>query len=340
VFRPSGRLTLLYSIWDRLRIASGAKNHLAAIWSAKTLVNATTNGGLIKNKEIFKVAGRPQLTHRRQAQLLGLAGRLCVDSLLSMHLDVGEFIDTCWDKRARFMKKSGSLAVLILVASLSLTGCASYTLSKETTPSQTRTTALSSITITASTNTVNAGSSLQLTAQGTYSDNSTATLTAQVMWESSDSTVASVNALGVLTALKAGAVTVTATDGATSGAFGINVTAGQVTPTSTSVTISAAYGSQTPATTTLTVSNATIQRIALTPSSPTIALGTTQAFDAVGTFSDGSSRDITSVSQWTSSAPGVATVNQSGVATSAGQGQTNVTVAFRGVSNTALLTVQ
>jgi trimeric autotransporter adhesin len=242
-------------------------------------------------------------------------------------------------KRARYMKKIGSLAALILVACLSLTGCASYTLSKEATPSQTKTPALSFITITASTNTVNAGSSLQLTAKGTYSDNSTATLTTQVTWKSSDSTIASVNALGVLTALKAGAVTVTATDGATSGAFGINVTAVQVTPTSTSVTISAAYGSQTPVSATLTVSNATIQSIAVTPSAPTIALGSTQAFDAVGTFSDGSSHEITSVSQWTSSAPGVAIVNQSGVATSASQGQTNVTVTFRGVSNTAVLTV-
>jgi uncharacterized protein YjdB len=237
------------------------------------------------------------------------------------------------------MKKIGSLAVLILVACLSFMGCASYVLSKQTSPSQTTTPTLSFISITALTNTVNAGSLLQLTAKGTYSDNSTATLTTQVTWKSSDSTIASVDALGVLTALKSGAVTVTATDGATSGAFGINVTAVPVTPASTSVTISAAYGSQPPVSTTLIVSNATVQSIALTPSAATIALGTTQAFDAVGTFSDGSSHDITSVVQWTSSAPGVAIVNQSGVATSAGQGQTNVTVAFRGVSNTAVLTV-
>jgi hypothetical protein len=146
--------------------------------------------------------------------------------------------------------------------------------------------------------------------------------------------------LGLLTALKAGAVTVTATDGATSGAFGINVTPGQVTPSSIGVTISAAYGSGTPKTATLNVSYATIQSIAVTPSAPTIAPGTTQAFEAVGTFSDGSSQDITSVSQWTSSAPEVATVNESGVATGVSQGQTNVTAAFKGVSNTAVLIVR
>lgn len=74
----------------------------------------------------------------------------------------------------------------------------------------------------------------------------TATLTTHVTWKSSDSTIASVDALGLLTALKAGAVTVTTTEGATSGALGINVTPTQVTPTSISVTISAAYGGGTP----------------------------------------------------------------------------------------------
>jgi trimeric autotransporter adhesin len=235
------------------------------------------------------------------------------------------------------MNKIRSLAGLILVACLSLTGCASYVLTKsQTSPSPT----LSSISITAPANTVTAGSSLQLTATGTYSDKSTAALTTQVTWKSSDSTIASVNASGVLTGLKAGAVTVTATDGTTSGTLGINVTLAQVTPASMSVTISAAYGGQAPVTTTLNISNATIESIAVTPSTATIARGSTQAFDAVGTFSDGSSQDITSVAQWTSSAPGVAVVNQSGVATSANQGQTYVTAAFKGASNTALLTVQ
>jgi hypothetical protein len=234
------------------------------------------------------------------------------------------------------MKKIVSLAVLILVACLSLMGCASYVISKsQTSPSP----ALSSIGITASTNIVTAGSSLQLTAKGTYSDNSTATLT-QVTWNSSDSAIASVDGLGVLTGLKAGAVTVTTTDGATSGAFSITVTAAQVTPTSIGVTISAAYGSGTPKTATLNVSSATIQSIAVTPPAPTIAPGATQAFKAVGTFSDGSSQDITSVSQWTSSAPGVAIMNQSGVATSVSQGQTNITAAFNGVSNTVVLSVR
>jgi hypothetical protein len=239
------------------------------------------------------------------------------------------------------MMKIGSQAVLILVACLSLTGCASYVISKsQPSPSKSTTPTLSSISVTAPTNTVIAGSSLQLAATGTYSDNSAATLTTQITWKCSDSSIAFVDASGLLTALKAGAVTVTATVGAISGEFGIDVTAAQVIPGSTSVTISAAYGGRAPKTATLNVSNATIQSIVVTPSAPTIAPGATQAFTAVGVFSDGSSQDITSVSQWTSSAPGVAIVNQSGVATSASPGQTSVTATFNGVSNTAVLTVQ
>src|SRR3954447_15753727 len=145
--------------------------------------------------------------HRRQAQLLVRANvalwllycRCIWASAISLIL--------AGTKGARYMKKIGRLAVVILVACLSLTGCANYVISKsQTPPSQTTTPTLSSISITASTNTVNAGSSLQLTAKGKYSDNSTATLTTQVAWNSSDSTIASVNALGVLTAFKAGAV--------------------------------------------------------------------------------------------------------------------------------------
>ena len=239
------------------------------------------------------------------------------------------------------MKKIGSWAVIILVVCLSLTGCASYFISKsQTSPSQTTTPTLSSISITAPTSTVNAGSSVQLAAIGTFSDNSTAPLATQVTWKSSDSSVAFVDALGLLTALRVGAVTITATDGGISGAFGINVTAAQVSSTAVSVTITAAYGGGTPKTATLNVSNATIQSIAVTPSATTIALGTTQAFEAVGIFSDGSLQDITSVSQWTSSAPEVAIVDQSGVATGVSRGRTNVTAAFKSVSNTAVLTVQ
>ncbi len=104
-----------------------------------------------------------------------------------------------------------------------------------------------------------------------------------------------------------------------------------------SVTISGSYGSLAAATTTLTVSNATIQSIAITPASPTVILGAPQQFAAIGTFTDGSTQNITTISEWSSSAPGVAVVNQSGMAASASHGQTTISARYNSVSgNTAL----
>ena len=49
--------------------------------------------------------------------------------------------------------------------------------------------------------------------------------------------------------------------------------------------------------------------LAITPQSPTIPFGTTLAFKAVGSFSDGSGQDVSSVSTWSSSSTSVATVS-------------------------------
>ena len=106
-----------------------------------------------------------------------------------------------------------------------------------------------------------------------------------------------------------------------------------------SVTISATYGSLTPATSTLTVSNATIQSITVNPSNPTVVLGALQQFTASGLFSDGSTQDITTVSRWSSSTPGVAIVIWDGLAWSAHHGQTDINATFQGVSGSTLLNV-
>jgi hypothetical protein len=49
-------------------------------------------------------------------------------------------------------------------------------------------------------------------------------------------------------------------------------------------------------------------------SEKTIKAGTAQQFTAVGTFTDGSSQDITSVATWNSAVPSVATISNSGLA--------------------------
>jgi hypothetical protein len=106
-----------------------------------------------------------------------------------------------------------------------------------------------------------------------------------------------------------------------------------------SVAISGSYENMAPATTTLVISSATIQSIAVTPSSPTVILGAVEQFTATGLFSDGSTQDIKTISQWASSDPAVAVVNQTGVASSASHGQTNIGATFKGVSNSAVLNV-
>jgi hypothetical protein len=66
------------------------------------------------------------------------------------------------------------------------------------------------------------GTSVQLTATGTYSDNSTQDLTTQVIWSSSDNTKATVSSTGLLTATATGSTTLTATLGNVSGSTQAN----------------------------------------------------------------------------------------------------------------------
>ena len=69
--------------------------------------------------------------------------------------------------------------------------------------------------------------------------------------------------------------------------------------------------------TTLRVTSATLSSIAVIPSIP---VGATQQFVAIGTNSDGSTQDITQAVSWTSTNTPVATINGSGQATAIAAG--------------------
>src|SRR4051794_10915381 len=84
---------------------------------------------------------------------------------------------------------------------------------------------LRSIAITPTMPTVAAGTSLQLTATGMFSDATTMDLSAMVTWSSSAPAIASVNATGLLQGLKVGGTTITAALGAISGTTNATVTA-------------------------------------------------------------------------------------------------------------------
>jgi uncharacterized protein YjdB len=175
---------------------------------------------------------------------------------------------------------------------------------------------LDSITITPSTESLNVGDNVQLTATGTYgnaSHQTTQPVTTGVTWASSAPTVASVVATtGAVTAAGVGTATITAT------AQGFR---GPVTATAT-VTVGG-IGTGTGGVGSLSV-------IAVLPSAQTLSLaGETTQFTAVGTTTTGSTEYLTNSVTWTSSNPNVATIGATtGLATAVGAGTVTITAAY------------
>jgi uncharacterized protein YjdB len=148
---------------------------------------------------------------------------------------------------------------------------------------------LVSIAVTPANPSIAKGATEQFTATGKFSDNSTQNLTSTATWSSVTTTVATIAAGGLATAVAVGTSQIQAVSGGITGS------------------------------TTLTVTAATLVSIAVTPANPSIAKGAnsaTQTFTATGHFSDGSTQNLTDSATWTSSSTGVATVSAAGVATS------------------------
>jgi 6-phosphogluconolactonase (cycloisomerase 2 family) len=84
----------------------------------------------------------------------------------------------------------------------------------------------------------------------------------------------------------------------------------------------------------------TLTGVAVTPASASIAAGATQQFTATGTYSDNSTKDLTSSATWASASTSVATISGSGLATAVATGSTNITATAAGkTSAPATLTV-
>jgi uncharacterized protein YjdB len=80
--------------------------------------------------------------------------------------------------------------------------------------------------------------------------------------------------------------------------------------------------------------------IAVTPSTAAIGRGASNQFTAIGTYDDNSTQNLTSTATWSSSAPGLAVVNASGLATGVAPGTANIIASLSGISSSASLTVQ
>jgi len=183
-----------------------------------------------------------------------------------------------------------SLAVLLAVAAL--VSCSSSP-------------TLSSISVTPNSATVPAaGDTVQFTAMGTYTQgshpSSTRDITGSVTWASASPAIATVNATGLATGVSSGTTSVTATSTTSSG------------PVVGTASLTVTTGG--------TVGGRELTAITITPGSQTLnAVGEIAQFIAIGTYTSApTTQDITSQVTWVSSAPSIATVNSSGLATAAG----------------------
>ena len=92
-------------------------------------------------------------------------------------------------------------------------------------------------------------------------------------------------------------------------------------------------------------SNATLSSLAVSPVNPTVGVGGIQNFVATGTYSDGSTANLTSSAAWSSSANAVLTIQSTGqsnpgVATGVTAGSATVTASVGSVSGATQVTVK
>jgi uncharacterized protein YjdB len=165
-----------------------------------------------------------------------------------------------------------------------------------------------SITVTPASPSVPVGSLQQFTASGMFSDGSTEDITDTGTWTSSAGNVATISNSGLATTLAIGSTTLTASMGSLSGSTDLQVTA------------------------------ASLQSISVTPANLPMATGTTAQLTATGSYSDGSSQDLTSVATWSSSAGSLASVSTSGLVSALKPGSATITATFSSVSGSTIIT--
>ena len=153
------------------------------------------------------------------------------------------------------------------------------------------------------------GTGVQFKAQGVYTDGSTRDLTSSVSWSSSPQGVVRINTSGLATGLKMGTATVNARSESITGAG------------------------------TLTVSAALLTSIAVTSDKVMMPLGTAQQMTAIGTYSDGSTRDLSNSVSWSSASHQIVEVSSSGLASAKALGTAVVSASASGISGAAPMTV-
>jgi plastocyanin len=83
--------------------------------------------------------------------------------------------------------------------------------------------------------------------------------------------------------------------------------------------------------------SATLRSLAVAPAGPHVHVGTTQQFVAIGAFSDGSTRDLTSQVVWSSATPTVATISGTGLAHVLKVGTSVISASLNGMTGSTVL---
>jgi hypothetical protein len=169
--------------------------------------------------------------------------------------------------------------------------------------------ALLSLSVSPAGATVPVGKSQSLIATGNFSDGSKQNLTQAAAWSSSLPTTVSVDSPGSVSGKATGAATITAAVGSINGAASLTVTA------------------------------PVIVSVAVNPSQSSLFIGTSGQMQAVATFSDGSTQDVTATATWTSQEPSIASAFAGGVVLAQQVGTATVQAADGGFNGSATLSV-
>ncbi|MGA8274259.1 MAG: Ig-like domain-containing protein [Candidatus Sulfotelmatobacter sp.] len=153
------------------------------------------------------------------------------------------------------------------------------------------------------------GQAQQLTAVATFSDGSQQNITAAVVWSATPQSIATVSATGAVTAQAVGSATVTASTNSMSGSGA------------------------------LTVSPAVLTSIAIAPANASILLGATKQLASTGTFSDGTTQDLTKSATWSSANSTLVSISSVGLAAGNAVGTVVISANSNGQTGSTNLTV-
>jgi len=181
-----------------------------------------------------------------------------------------------------------------------LTGSASVTVGSA---------ALVTITVSAHESSLPLGESEPLTATGVFSDGTTQSVTQSATWSSSAPQVASVNSTGMIEGKALGTATITATVASVTG------------------------------TAMLTISPAVAIALNLTPAATSLLLGNSTQLQAIATFSDGTTQDVTATATWSSNQPGITSVSGSGLVATVRVGTAAILAETAGLTGSSTITV-